>query len=127
MRPPKGREGAARRASPLIPGQWVLEDTGPLLPRQPKSEPRPALADTPVPCADTPMVRQTLPFVLAVASGGLLTLMVLFNGQWAANGTVLLSSWMAHGTGTLAALVFLGLLRFGPRTLPTPMPAYCRP
>lgn len=50
-------------------------------------------------------------FPLAFASGGLLTLMVLFNGQWAREGTPLFASWMAHGTGTIAALVFLLLLR----------------
>lgn len=36
--------------------------------------------------------------------------MILFNGQWAANGTALFASWMAHGTGSLAALVFLAAL-----------------
>jgi transporter family-2 protein len=56
------------------------------------------------------MIRQSIPFVIAFASGGILSLMVLFNGQWAASGTALLASWMAHGTGTLAALVFLGTL-----------------
>jgi transporter family-2 protein len=50
-------------------------------------------------------------YPLAFASGGVLTLMVLFNGQWAANGTALFASWMAHGTGTVAALLFLALLR----------------
>ena len=54
---------------------------------------------------------RNLSYPLAVASGGLLTLMILFNGQWAANGTALFASWMAHGTGTMAALVFLLVLR----------------
>lgn len=53
------------------------------------------------------MQSRSLTHLLAFASGGLLTLMVLFNGQWAIDGTALFSSWMAHGTGTLAALVFL--------------------
>lgn len=53
------------------------------------------------------MHSRSLTHLLAFASGGLLTLMVLFNGQWAIDGTALFSSWMAHGTGTLAALVFL--------------------
>ncbi len=61
------------------------------------------------------MGRQGMAYGLAFASGGLLTLMVLFNGQWAANGTPLLASWMAHGTGTIAALIFLAALRFGRR------------
>ena len=60
-------------------------------------------------------MRQSLPLVAAFASGGLLTLMVLFNGQWAREGTALLASWMAHGTGTVAALVFLAGLRLGRR------------
>lgn len=56
------------------------------------------------------MHSKSLTHTLAFASGGLLTLMVLFNGQWAIDGTALFSSWMAHGTGTLAALVFLAFL-----------------
>ncbi len=67
-----------------------------------------------------------LPFLLAFASGGLLTLMVLFNGQFARAGTPLFASWMAHGTGTLAALVFLGLfaLRHRPQRLLGPAPGW---
>ena len=49
--------------------------------------------------------------LLAFLSGGLLTLMVLFNGQWAVNGTALFASWMAHGSGTVAAILFLLALR----------------
>jgi transporter family-2 protein len=60
-------------------------------------------------------MRQSLPFLAAFASGGLLSLMVLFNGQWAREGTALLASWMAHGTGTLAALLLLALLRLAPQ------------
>ncbi len=48
-------------------------------------------------------------YFLAFASGGLLTLMVLFNGQWARDGTALFASWMAHGTGAVAALVLLSV------------------
>lgn len=48
--------------------------------------------------------------VAAFATGGLLTLMVLFNGQFAATGTALFASWAAHGTGMIAALVFLVLI-----------------
>ncbi len=50
-------------------------------------------------------------YLAAFATGGLLTLMVLFNGQLAAHGTPLFSSWSAHGTGTIAALFLLALLR----------------
>ncbi|WP_284165527.1 DMT family transporter [Frigidibacter sp. SD6-1] len=64
-----------------------------------------------------------LAYPLAFASGGLLTLMVLFNGQWAREGTPLFASWMAHGTGTAAALVFLLLLRLGRRPSETRRPA----
>lgn len=68
------------------------------------------------------MPNRLFPFALAFASGGLLSLMILFNGQWAANGTALLASWMAHGTGSLAALVFLaGLSLTGKRARPAPV------
>jgi transporter family-2 protein len=53
---------------------------------------------------------EKLTYPFAFASGGLLTLMVLFNGQWARDGTALFASWMAHGTGTVAALLFLAVL-----------------
>ena len=55
-----------------------------------------------------------LHLLLAFASGGLLTLMVDFNGLVALHGGALYSSWVAHGTGTVAAIVFLALLRFVP-------------
>lgn len=48
--------------------------------------------------------------VAAFATGGLLTLMVLFNGQFAVNGTALFASWAAHGTGMVAAIIFLALI-----------------
>lgn len=49
--------------------------------------------------------------IAAFATGGLLTLMVLFNGTLATYGTLLFSSWVPHATGTVAALVFLAVLR----------------
>lgn len=68
------------------------------------------------------MPNRLFPFALAFASGGLLSLMILFNGQWAASGTALFASWMAHGTGSLAALVFLaGLSLTGKRARPAPV------
>lgn len=75
------------------------------------------------------MFRNGVPFLIAFASGGLLSLMVLFNGQWAANGTALLASWMPHGTGMIAAAIFLGLLRLrgkptGATRSPAPLWAY---
>ncbi|SFZ82940.1 transporter family-2 protein [Devosia enhydra] len=45
--------------------------------------------------------------LLAFLSGGLLTLMVDFNGLVGLHGGVLYSSWVAHGTGTVAAIIFL--------------------
>ncbi|WP_417308795.1 DMT family transporter [Devosia sp.] len=46
----------------------------------------------------------------AVGSGFLLTLMVHFNGELGRYGNALFSSWVAHGTGTVAAVVFLMVL-----------------
>lgn len=54
--------------------------------------------------------------LLAFASGGLLTLMVDFNGLVALHGGALYSSWVAHGTGTIAAIAFLALMRLVART-----------
>lgn len=47
---------------------------------------------------------------MAFATGGLLTLMILFNGQFAEHGTPLFASWAAHGTGMIAALAILALV-----------------
>lgn len=49
-------------------------------------------------------------FLAAFGTGGLLTLMVHFNGELARYGNALFSSWTAHGTGTVAALLFLAIL-----------------
>lgn len=51
-----------------------------------------------------------LHLLAAFASGWMLTLMVHLNGELARYGNALFSSWTAHGTGTLAALVFLAVL-----------------
>lgn len=56
--------------------------------------------------------------IAAFASGGLLTLMVFFNGQLAFHGTPLFASWVAHGTGTIAAIIFLLVLWRRPRSAP---------
>ncbi|PYE36944.1 transporter family-2 protein [Rhizobium sp. PP-F2F-G38] len=63
-----------------------------------------------------------LVFLAAFATGGLLTLMVHFNGELARYGNPLFSSWTAHGTGTVAALVFLGLLYRRDRVKPVGQP-----
>lgn len=53
------------------------------------------------------------PFDLAAAflSGGLLTFMVLLNGRLSLSGGPLFASWAAHGTGSVAAIVLVLLLR----------------
>ncbi|HMM64730.1 MAG: DMT family transporter [Mesorhizobium sp.] len=51
-----------------------------------------------------------LHLVAAFATGGLLTAMVHLNGELARYGNPLFSSWVAHGTGTAAALLLLALL-----------------
>ena len=56
---------------------------------------------------------ETRPLHIAAAFGAgcLLSLMVLFNGTLAAFGSLLYASWVPHVTGTVAALVFLAVLR----------------
>ncbi len=66
----------------------------------------------------------------AFASGCLLTLMVHFNGQLAHYGNALFSSWTAHGTGTVAALIYLAIMRpkkdtAAPAKPKAPLWAYC--
>jgi len=50
-------------------------------------------------------------FAAAFGAGGLLSLMVLFNGTLAAYGSLFFASWVPHLTGTFAALLFLAILR----------------
>lgn len=52
-----------------------------------------------------------LHFAATFAAGGLLSLMVLFNGTLAAYGSLFFASWVPHLTGTIAALLFLAILR----------------
>lgn len=51
-----------------------------------------------------------LGFLIAFGTGGLLALMVQFNGALAHYGNSLFSSWTAHATGTVAALLLLLVL-----------------
>lgn len=60
-----------------------------------------------------------LGFLIAFGTGGLLALMVQFNGALAHHGNSLFSSWTAHATGTVAALLFLLVL---PRRRPSSGP-----
>ncbi len=50
-------------------------------------------------------------FSAAFGTGGLLSLMVLFNGTLAAYGSLFFASWVPHLTGTFAALLFLVILK----------------
>ena len=56
------------------------------------------------------LILRPLDLVAAFLPGGLLTLMIHFNGQLAHYGSPLFSSWTAHGTGTVAAIVFMAIL-----------------
>jgi bacterial/archaeal transporter family-2 protein len=57
-----------------------------------------------------PPARRLFDLAAAFGTGGLLTLMVLFNGQMGAATTAYFSSLAAHAMGTLAAAVVLMLL-----------------
>lgn len=50
-------------------------------------------------------------FIGAFATGGLLTLMVWFNGTLAITGTLLFSSWVPHVTGSVLAIIVLLIWR----------------
>ena len=49
--------------------------------------------------------------IAAFATGGLLSLMVLFNGTLATYGSLFFSSWVPHLTGTFAAMLILIIWR----------------
>lgn len=51
-----------------------------------------------------------LHLLAAFGSGGLLTMMVFLNGEAGRHGGPLFSSWLAHGTGTVAAIALLAML-----------------
>lgn len=51
-----------------------------------------------------------LHLLAAFGTGGLLTLMVYFNGELGRYGSPLFSSWAAHGTGTVAAVILLAIM-----------------
>jgi bacterial/archaeal transporter family-2 protein len=57
-----------------------------------------------------PTQHRPLHLIAAFATGGLLTMMVYLNGELARYGNAVFSSWSAHGTGTVTALVLLALL-----------------
>jgi transporter family-2 protein len=68
-----------------------------------------------------------LDLAAAFGTGGLLSLMVLYNGTLAFHTTPFFSSLAAHATGTVAALLLLALLpraRSGAALQPAPLWAY---
>ena len=52
-----------------------------------------------------------LDFIGAFATGGLLTLMVWFNGTLAVTGSLLFASWVPHITGSILAIAVLLVIR----------------
>lgn len=59
---------------------------------------------------ETTARRGPLPFLLAFASGGILSLMTLFNGTLGLHGGAFFASWTAHAAGTVAAILFIAAL-----------------
>jgi transporter family-2 protein len=59
---------------------------------------------------DIPGAARWPQIAVGFGTGGLLTLMVLFNGMMGAATTPFFSSLAAHGTGTLAAAALVGLV-----------------
>ena len=56
-----------------------------------------------------------LHLLAAFASGGLLTLAIFVNGEAGRLGGAMFSSWLAHGVGTVVAIVFLAAIWRGQR------------
>lgn len=65
-----------------------------------------------------PTAPRLLDFIGAFATGGLLTLMVWFNGTLAVTGSLLFASWVPHVTGSLLAIIVLLAMR-PPKAKPT--------
>ncbi|MBB2684673.1 DMT family transporter [Rhizobium sp. H4] len=61
-------------------------------------------------------------FAGAFATGGLLTFMVHLNGELARYGNPLFSSWTAHGTGIVAAVILILLVHRRRRPKPQQSP-----
>lgn len=57
-----------------------------------------------------PQRPRPLHLLAAFASGGLLTIAVFINAEAGRYGGALYSSWLAHGTGSIAAIIVLCLL-----------------
>jgi transporter family-2 protein len=57
---------------------------------------------------------RSLPFLVALGTGGLLSLMVLCNAEVTRHAGAVMGSFLPHATGTAAALLFLAILPRGP-------------
>jgi bacterial/archaeal transporter family-2 protein len=51
-----------------------------------------------------------LHLLLAFGSGGILTIAVFINAEAGRYGGAMFASWLAHGTGTVAAILFLAVI-----------------
>lgn len=69
-----------------------------------------------------PPAPRSIEIVAALATGGLLTLMLLCNAAIAAHTSPLFSSLSAHAVGTVAAILALAALRRGAPAAPAKMP-----
>ncbi|MBE7732322.1 DMT family transporter [Devosia faecipullorum] len=58
----------------------------------------------------SPQRPKPLHLLAAFASGGLLTFIVFINAEAGHYGGALYSSWLAHGTGTVASIIVLAML-----------------
>lgn len=65
----------------------------------------------------SPPTQRTNPLhlLVAFASGGLLTLAIFVNGEAGRLGGPMFSSWLAHGVGTVVAVIFLAVVWRGQR------------
>jgi bacterial/archaeal transporter family-2 protein len=70
--------------------------------------------------SQAPAEPRLIDIALAFASGGILTLMTMFNGAVSLATTPLFASWTAHGIGGVAALGVLAAVRRRPAKAATP-------
>lgn len=79
------------------------------------------------PLPPQPRAPRPVEILAALATGGLLTLMLLCNSAIAAHTSPLFSSLSAHGVGTIAAILALGLMRGRPKRRTPKTPVMARP
>lgn len=68
------------------------------------------------------MLRRSMDWILAFASGALLALMINYNSLLARHTTPMFASWVAHGVGAVAALALILLYSRIARPAGTPPP-----